>query len=143
MPATLARGGFGTKIFRDDGTGTFVAIAELGDISGPGESQMIEDATHMESPDGFAEKIAVGVRETGDLTFSMHLLIDDAGHNALYTDMRASTKRNFRLVHPAGTKRWSFAGFVQSIGQSYPLKGKLVNDVTITITGKAVLEANS
>lgn len=142
MPATQARGGFGTKLFRDDGTGTFVAIAEIGDITGPGVSHIVEDATHMESPNGHTEKIGVGLCETGDLTFTMHLLIDDATQNALYTDVYSGTKRNFRLVHPAGTKRWSFAGIVQNIGQSYPLKGKLVNDVTITISGKAVKEAH-
>ena len=142
MPATQAKGGFGAKLFRDDGTGTFVAVAEVLDISGPELTQIIEDATNMDSPDGWGEKIAVGLRESGDVTFPMHMLQDDATQNALYSDLGASTKRNFRLVYPSATKRLSFAGFVQRIGHGYPVKGKLVNDVTISVTGKVTKEAN-
>lgn len=142
MPATQAKGAFGTKLYRDDGTGTFVAVAEVMDINGPAVSQIIEDATNMDSPNGWGEKIAVGLREAGDITFQMNLLQDDTSQNALLTDLGASTKRNFRLVLAGGTKRWAFAGFVASIGQSYPVKGKMVNDVTITVTGQTVKEAH-
>ncbi len=142
MPATQAKGGFGAKLFRDDGTGTFVAVAEVLDINGPELTQIIEDATNMDSPNGWGEKIAVGVREAGDVTFQMHMLQDDTTQNSLYADLGASTKRNFRLVYPSGTKRLSFSGFVQRIGHAYPVKGKIVNDVTVSITGQVVKENN-
>ena len=142
MTATQAKGGFGAKLYRDDGTGTFVAVAEVLDINGPELSQIIEDATTMDSPNGWGEKIAVGVREAGDVTFQMHMIQDDTTQNSLYSDLGSSTKRNFRLVFPSGTKRLAFSGFVQRIGQSYPVKGKLVNDCTVSITGQVVKEAN-
>lgn len=140
--ATQAKGGFGAKLYRDDGTGTFVAVAEVLDINGPEFSQIIEDATNMDSPNGWGEKIAVGLREAGDVTFQMHMLQDDASQGNLYSDLGSSTKRNFRIVYPSTTKRLAFSGFVQRIGHSYPVKGKLVNDVTISITGQVVKEAN-
>ncbi len=140
MPATQAKGAFGTKLYRDDGTGTFTAVAEVLDINGPELSQIIEDATNMDSPNGWGEKIGVGLREAGDVTFQMNLLQDDATQNALITDLGSSTKRNFRIVLAGGTKRWSFSGFVATIGQTYPVKGKMVSDVTITVTGQAVKE---
>ncbi len=142
MAATQAKGGFGTKLYRDDGTGTFVAIAEVLDVNGPELTQVIEDATHMESPSGWGEKIAVGLREAGDITFQVHMLQDDVTQGTLYSDLNSSAKQNFRLVYPSGTKRLAFSGFVQRIGHSYPVKGKMVNDVTISITGPVVKEAN-
>lgn len=140
--ATQARGGFGTKLYRDDGSGTFAAVAEVMDINGPEVSHVIEDATNMDSPNGWAEKIAVGVKEAGDVSFQMNLLQDDSTQNALLADVGSGTKRNFRIVLAGGTKRWAFAGFVAKIGQSYPMRGKMVNDVTITITGQPVKEAH-
>lgn len=140
--ATQARGGFGTKLYRDNGSGTFTAIAEIGDINGPELTQIMEDATNMDSPNGWGEKIAVGLREAGDVSFQMHLLQDDSTQNALLSDLGASTLSNFRIVLAGGTKRWSFSGYVTKIGQSYPLKGKMMNDVTIAITGRPVKEAH-
>ncbi|MFN0133427.1 MAG: phage tail tube protein [Phycisphaerales bacterium] len=139
---TQAKGGFGSKIYRDDGTGTFVAVAEVLDVNGPELTQIIEDATNMDSANGWGEKIAVGVREAGDVTFQMHMLQDAATQNVLYSDLGSSTKSNYRLVFPGGTKRLAFAGFVSRIGHSYPVKGKLVNDVTLSITGQVLKEAN-
>lgn len=142
MPATQAKGGFGTKLFRDDGTGTFVAIAEVMDINGPELTQILDDATNNDSTNGWGEKVAVGVREAGDVTFQVNLLQDNVTQNNLYNDLNASTQRNFRLVYPSGTKRLSFAGFVQRIGHTFPVKGKLLQDVTISITGPVVKENN-
>lgn len=140
--ATQAKGGFGTKLYRDDGTGTFVAVAEALDFSGPEASQIIEDATNMDSPNGWGEKIAVGLRESGNLTFQMHLLESDSTQASLWSDLGSSTKRNWRLVHPSGTKRVAFSGFVSRIGRSYPVKGKMVHDVELSVTGQLVSEAN-
>jgi hypothetical protein len=138
-----ARGGFGTKLYRDStGAGSFQQVAEIGDVTGPAVSQVIEDATHMDSPDGYAEKIAVGLREAGDLSFSMHLIQDDASQNGLLADLNSSTPRTYRLVFPTGTKRITFTGLVQSIGASYPVRGKMMNDVVITVSGKPVKEAH-
>lgn len=142
MPATQAKGGYGAKVWRDDGTGTFAVVAEVLDITGPEASQLIEDATNMDSPNGWGEKIAIGLREAGDVTFQMHLLQDDASQNALWSDLGSSQKRNFRIVLPSGTKRVAFAGFVSKIGQSFPVKGKMVRDVALSVTGQVVIEAH-
>ncbi len=142
MPTTIAKGGFGTTVWRDDGTGAFTKIAEIGDVSGPAISQVLVDATHQESPNGAAEKIGVGVHELGDVTFTMHLLQDDATQAALVADVRTKTKRNFRVVLPSGTKRWAFAAYVANVGAAYPMRDKMVRDVAISITGDAVFEAH-
>lgn len=144
MAANRARGGFGTLIQRGDGGGTeiFTTIAEALDIDGPEQKQLTEDATHMESPNGWAEKISLGVKEAGNVTFQMHFVPDDTTHALLRTDLNAGTKRNFRIVVAGATKRWEFAAFVESIGASHPVKGKMVRPVSLVVTGEPLLVSN-
>lgn len=145
MAATKAKTGFGTKIFRGDGatpSETFVAIAEIGDVSGPELRLQTEDATHMESPDAYVEKIPT-IREAGDVTFDMHLIESETTHSPLFDDLNAGTLRNFRLVFPSAATRISFKAFVTSIGPTFPVKGKMVRSVTLSVTGKPVEEPNS
>jgi hypothetical protein len=144
--ATQAKTAHKTKIQRDPGGGAWGAgaeIAELLDIQGPAKSHVMEDATNSDSPDGWAEKIAIGLKEAGDITFQMHFLEANAGHNALEADLEAGTLRSFRIILPSGTRRCSLTAYVQNIGPSYPLKSKLVKDVTLAVTGKPVWEAHS
>lgn len=140
--ATQARGAFGTLLQRDDGTGTFVTIAEVMDINGPAISHVIEDATNMDSPSGWAEKVAVGVKEAGDVTFQVHTIHSNATQDGLRSDLVAGTARNYRVIFPGGAQRLAFAGIVSNIGNAYPVRGKLMNDVTIAVTGPVVKEAH-
>jgi len=144
MAKTNAKTGFGTKVFRGDGATpeVFVAIAEIGDVSGPEKRLQTEDATHMESPNGYVEKIAT-IREAGDVTFDAHLIEGDTTHSPLFEDLDSGTVRNFRLVFPSGTTRISFSAFVTAIGPSFPVKGKMVRSITLSVTGKPVEEPNS
>lgn len=145
MPATKARVGYGTLFQRGDGgdpTETFSTIAEVIDINGPELRQTFDDATNMESPDGYEEAIP-SVRQAGDVTFQMCFLPDDSSQASLVADLNGGIRRNFRIVLPGGTKRFAFAGYVQSVGATHPVKTKMVRDVSIKLTGKPVLEANS
>ncbi len=144
MAKTNAKTGFGTKIYRGDGATpqVFVAIAEIGDVSGPEKRLQTEDATHMESPHGYVEKIPT-IREAGDVSFDAHLIEGDTTHSPLFEDLDTGTDRDFRLVFPSGTTRISFTAFVASIGPSFPVKGKMVRSITLSVTGKPVEEPNS
>lgn len=144
MAATKARVGYGTLFQRGDGANpeVFTTIAEVGDIAGPEVRQLFDDATHMESPDGYEEPIP-GVRQAGDVTFPLHFLPDEPTHQLLMTDLNGGVKRNFRIIVAGGTKRWAFAGYVESIGAAHPVKTKMMRDVSIKLTGKPVLEGNS
>lgn len=144
MPATRAKGGFKTLIYRGDGaspTEGFSPVAEILDIGGPEASQATEDATNMDS-DGWEEKIAIGLKAAGDISFQMHLLQDDASQNGLWQDLNSSTRRNYRIVFPSQTKRLSVTGFIAKINHSFPVKGKMVHDVTITLTGPIIREVH-
>ena len=141
--ATGSKGGFGTKIYRDDGTGTFVALPETLDINGPELTLTMEDATNSDSVNGRSEKIPVGTVESGDVTFQMHLLPANTIVNALYDDLNTKSIRNWRIVYPGATVRLAFTGYVSKIGHAYPLKNKMVQDIAITPTGPISKEQNS
>ncbi len=145
MAATLARSGFGTLLQRGDGatpTEGFTTIPEVGDINGPAKSLLMVDATHMESPNGYEEKIPA-IKQGGDVTFPVQFIPGNATQAGLEADLEAQTKRNFRLILAGNTHRWSFSAYVQNIGPSYPMKDKMVQDVTLSITGKPVYEVVS
>lgn len=140
--ATAARGAFGTKLWIDDGTGTFVQIAECKDFSGPGSQIVLEDTTNMDSPSGYVERTAVGVTDVQDVTFQCNLLQDDGSQNTLRAAHTNRAKRAFRLIYPSATKRVAFTGYVAEINESAPVKGIQMHDVKITITGPRTIEAN-
>jgi hypothetical protein len=142
MPATIAKGGFGTKL-QSDATGSFQPVAEIGTVSGPQISVVLVDATHMESPNGAAEKIAVGVHEIGDISFEASLIENDSTQLQLFTDARAKTKRNWRIILPGGAKRWAGPGYVSSIGDEFQMRDRMVRRVVITPSGDWVFENNT
>ncbi|MFN7019880.1 MAG: phage tail tube protein [Phycisphaerales bacterium] len=145
MPATGARGGYGTLLQRGDGatpTEVFTTIAEVMDVDGPERKVNFDDATNMESPDQHVEVVPT-IKETGPVTFQVNLLADNSTHALLTSDLDAMRKGNWRLILAGGTKRFEFAAYVESIGASMPVKGKMVRPVTLRLTGKASLVANS
>lgn len=144
--ATAAKAAFSTRLQAGDGatpTETFTTIAEVRDIDGPALRQLFEEATNMDSPNGWAEHVPT-TREAGDVTFQASLLQDNATHARLRSDLNAATLRNYRVLFPPGyTKRISFSAYVQEIGQSFPVKGIQMTPISLKITGQPVLEAHS
>lgn len=141
MAQTQARGGFGTRIYRYNGT-AWESIGEVRDVNGPTLTGIVEDATHMESPNGWEERVHVGVKSAGEVTFALQLVQSDAMQAALRADLSEGTLREWRLVLPSGTRRIAFDAYVTTMGNAFPLKGIMTRDITFTITGEPVEEAH-
>ncbi len=141
---TQALSAFGTLLKIGDGGGpeAFTTIAEVTDIKGPGLSMDAVEVTSHDSPNAVKEKIA-GLKEVGELTFSINYVPTAATHNAttgLIRDWKNRTKRNFQLVFPdTGATTWSFAALVTNFQPTAPVDGKLAADVTLTPAGDATL----
>lgn len=140
MPVTQAKSGFGTKFQRSADNGvTYTSIAEIGDINGPDITKIFDDATNMESPDGFAESIAVGLHEAGNVTFNMAFIEGDTSQALLRTDNEAGTAAGYyRILSRDGTKAITMRGWPGKIGNAFPMRGKMVNAVDMKLTGKPV-----
>jgi hypothetical protein len=87
----------GIKLQRGDGAGseTFTTIAEVTNIKGPSEKAPQLDATSFDST---AMEYIAGLVDAGDLTFDVNFVASDVQQQGLRTDMRAGTKRNFKLI---------------------------------------------
>ncbi|MGH7243611.1 MAG: phage tail tube protein [Phycisphaerales bacterium] len=143
MPRTGAKGGFGTTFFMDSGDGAgFTEIAEVGDIQGLDMENEFDDATNMKSPSGFSEAIATGTTTVSDLTLPVALLENDAAQTRLESAMLSRALCNFRLVYPSGLRRRAFAGFVKSMAEAMPVKGKMTKSIVLKVTGPLARENN-
>lgn len=131
---------FGTLIQVGDGSSpeTFHTIAGVGDIDGPGVS--VDEFETTNHSTGTPHKTWVPTLiDDGSIAFPMfyqpthptHSLTSTYGLEYLFQNR---VTRNFRIVtpDPSTTKR-QFAGFVKDMGESYPVAGVMVRDVTIRI----------
>jgi predicted secreted protein len=136
MAATKASGGFGTLLKIGDGevSETFSTIAEVYEINPPATSLGTADATHMESPAGYMEKIAT-LLETSAVEVDLNFVGGDSSHALLRTDHAAKTLRNFEIHTPDGAYKWEFAAFVTNIGQTTPKDDRMSTPVTLTPSG--------
>lgn len=137
MPATQAKGSFGAKLKVGDGASpeVFTAIAEVGDISGPNVEAILEEATNHDSTDGFVEVVPTGVKQVGDITFTINQT-NATTQEALLTDIQSGAKKNYRLELTTLGKKIDFAAYVKSISQAAPVKGKMMQNIALTVTGK-------
>lgn len=87
------------QVMRGDGGGSevFTKIAEVTTFKGPAEKAAPIDATSFDS-DGM-EYIG-GLADGGEVTFDMNLVADDPQQIGLRTDLRAGTRRNFKIIVP-------------------------------------------
>ncbi len=146
MPPTEARSGFGTLFQRGDGatpTETFATVAEVRNISGPNITRDTDDATHMESTNGWREYIST-LRDGGEVTLELNLAPSSTNAGNLFADLSDDTARNYRLAFPAtggGTaKRFSFAAFQTAASPTSPHDGRMAMSATFKITGEPIFE---
>lgn len=135
MPATAAQIGLGSRFgIRGEGD-TYSAVAEVTRITLPGWTRNSVDATHLESPDGWAEFIP-GLKTASDCTFEMNWV--PAAEDPMLAAFNAGTG-NFQCIFPNGATAIRFAGMVTSFtpGEVSP-EGKLSASVTIKPTGAPV-----
>lgn len=122
----------------------FTTVAEVGDIKGPERARDQEDVTTHDSPDDYDEFIAT-TKQSGEVSFPIHLVPTDPTHDnltGLYAAYEDGLTRNWRLVIPDYDTDPSYlelAGFVNGLGDSYPVKGSVMADVKIKVVGGVVL----
>ena len=140
--ATGARGGHGTKLEINTTGSTWLAVAEAKDIDVPGIEQDVQEATNQDSV-GWVERVAVGVKDGGEISFETNLLDTDGSQNALITYAGTGAKKSFRVVYPSRLKKWSFEAIVKSVKPSAPVRGIAMLAVTLSLTGANTLEAHA
>lgn len=135
MPQTNAQIGLGAKLGIKNGA-SYSSLAEVTRITPPGWTRNTVDATHLESPDGWAEFIS-GLKTASDCTFEVNWIPGPS--DPLMAAFEAG-KGDFQLLFPSGTLALQFTGVVTEFrpGEVSP-EGKLAASVTIKPSGKPEL----
>jgi len=142
--ATKATSTKGVQLQRGDGgspTETFTKIAEVISFKGPSEKAPQLDATSFDS---VAMEFIAGLPDNGEITAEVQYVGTDAQQQGLRTDLRAGTKRNFKLVlndQPAGGSNPTSIAFAAIVTQAPELGGSVNNvikgSISLRISGAA------
>jgi hypothetical protein len=132
-------GSHGTLIQKGDGATpeVFATIGDIGDISGPGFTRELHDAS-VQTSDWAV--VIPGMKRGQEITFTVNF--DPAGSThdhstGILADFLNGTKRNWRIVFPdTASTKWEFAGYVVGFPPTSPVDGVLTADITIGITGE-------
>lgn len=140
MPASEAISGMGTAL-RRNGT----EIAEVFDISGPEFTSEVIDVTHLKSPDYWREKIG-GLKDGGELTFSVNFILGNATHNAAtgilsaFAGTGAAPRDTWDIIFPdAGATTWTVYGPITGFTTGATVDDKLQAEITVSLSGKPIL----
>lgn len=140
MAASQAETGHGATFKRGDGAATelFTAIAEVINITPPQLSREEVEASHLSSPDNYAEFLA-GMKDGGTPTITMAFLPGDATNASVLSDFEAGNNTNYEIEYPDGSK-WAFAAFVSGYAPGEIANNERITaEVTFRISGKPTL----
>jgi len=129
---TQASIGYGTVFSLESapGSGSFVRIAEIDDLTPPNEKADVLDATNFDSPDGYKEFIA-GMVDPGDLKAAMNFLPGSASETLILAARASRVSYAAKIVFPAG-QTWIFQLLVLEYAPAAPADKKM----TCTVSGK-------
>jgi predicted secreted protein len=130
---------FGTQLKRDStGSGSFVAIANVGDIDGPGRSREAIEVTAHDSPDQYREFVK-GLKDGGEVSATINFDPGDSSHQALDADFEEKDLRAYQIVALPGDPDQltvQFDALITDLSDSFPVEDKMEREVTFKISGK-------
>jgi predicted secreted protein len=135
---------FGTTLKRDStGSGSYVAIANVSDLSGPSRTREAIEVTAHDSPNQYREFVK-GLKDGGEVTATINYDPASAQIAALDADFEEDDLRNYQIVMLPGEAdehTWTFSAMITDLGDSFPIDDKMERDVTFKISGKPTLVA--
>jgi predicted secreted protein len=132
--------GFGAALERSDmaSTPTFVAVANVTNLGGPGLSRSTSDVTAHDSPDQYMEFIG-SLKDGGEVSMDINWDPGDSTHANLLADFEDTSPRDYKLVFPGDLAEWDFKAIMTGFDPSYPTDDKIEASVSFKITGKPAL----
>ncbi|MFM9634384.1 phage tail tube protein [Streptomyces galilaeus] len=133
---------FGTQFKRDStGGGSFAAIANVSDISGPSRSREAIEVTAHDSPDKYREFVK-GLKDGGEVEITINYDPGSTTHQALDADFEEDDLRDYQVVVLPGTTdehTWEFSGLITDLGDEFPHDDKMERTATFKVSGKPTL----
>ena len=127
-----------TKFFRKI-SGSWVAVAEVVDVAGPGFKRDVTEVTHLDSPDGYKEYKGAN-REAGDFTLAMNYVPSDPNQNqstGFMADFHSDDEQDYCVQYP-DLSGYEFKGLITANEITAKNNDKVSANVGIKVTGKPV-----
>ena len=129
--ATSAAIGYNTLFgISDDSGTTYDTVAEVTNITPPGETLDIIDATHMLSPNKTREFIE-GLKDPGETSFEMNFVAGATAGDSLIRSL--SGPQMCRITFPNGYT-WTFVAIKTGYEVEAPIDDKMTATVTMKVT---------
>ena len=131
--------GYAASLRIDNGAGTYVAIAQVIDINGPGIKNRLIETTDRDSS-GKALYVS-GIVDNGKVKFKLNFDPDTTYHSmsvahGLGTLAQSGALKSFRLFFPdTSPVTATFDAIVEEYTPDAPLNGALTADCTLQISG--------
>ena len=122
---------FGTSLKRWNGS-SFVAIASITSLSGPGISREILDVTAHDSPNGWMEFLG-GLKDPGEISADINRR--PAVHDVLVADFDDDDPISYQMQWPSGNY-WEFDAILTGYEPDSPYDDKLSASLTWKVTGR-------
>lgn len=133
---------WGTQFKRDStGSGNYVVVANITDISGPSREREAIEVTAHDSPNQYREFVK-GLKDGGEVEITLNYDPASAQIAALDADFEEDDLRNYQVVIFPGEVpefTWTFAGLITANGDEFPHDDKMERTVTVKISGKPTL----
>lgn len=123
---------------------TYAAIGQVKDISGPSMSKDTVDVTTHDSANRYREKLS-SLKDGGQVSFELEWDPEDAAQQAdLLTAFEGTAAYYFKLITTsANTHGYAFQAHVIEFSPSTPVEGSNRASVTLEVTGKPTLGAQT
>jgi hypothetical protein len=125
----------GTKLFWSATTAvsSAVQVNEVTDFNGPGGAAGIIDISHLQST---AKEKLIGLRDEGQLSFSLNYNATDTGQLSLITDRAARTKKKCLLkFNDSVTHCARFDAYCMQFAITGAVDDKIAANAVLEITG--------
>ncbi|AMS01573.1 MULTISPECIES: phage tail tube protein [Streptomyces] len=133
---------FGSQFLRDStGSGSFVLVANVTDISGPSRSREAIEVTAHDSPNRYREFIK-GLKDGGEVELTINYDPGNSTHTALDADFEEDDLRDYQVVilpGEADEHTWAFSALITDLGDEYPTEGQMERTATFKISGMPTL----
>lgn len=135
---TQAKIGYGSffELENAPGSGVYVRIAEIDDITPPNEKADVLDATNFDSENGYKEFI-LGMTDPGDLKLSMNLVPGSASETLLLAAKASRAAYSGRITFP-DAQQWTFLILILEYSATVSVDKKMTVSVSGKVTGSVV-----
>lgn len=143
MSATQAAIGYDTKFAIEDapGSGTYVLLSEVYQVTPPSGTIDQIDATHMGSANRTREFVP-GLKDPGTASAEMNYIPNSATDQRLNTLAQSGDVVSMRITYPSGVTV-TFPASVESYEQDIPLDDKMTATANFKVSGAVTIAAGT